>query len=418
MRNFLNIAAGVATGFAVIFIQADPIDAQSLRKITAPAEQPPESFTGSQYVDSRGCVFIRAGFGGRVTWVPRVNRKRDVYCSAQNQPSLSGSQLAALANTKPVKTNPQVLDLSLPDTDATRPARKIVQIAPRTVSTVSVAKPVGVAQQPAVRIQPARPVVLAKGAPTQIRPNAIGGAQSVHPGDLIRSRRELTENAGLSRPTTVSAVQTVAGPVLTPTTVRRVATGASGAQAVHPGDLVRQQQHRRLHAAAAANASAANPNYKRITAAQAYDPIHNLPTVSTIIDADVTYAGDAQMAMVWTNTVPRRLVQQKVRVRKVVSNTAAVRTSKSSKSYVATPPAARNTAKRYVQVGTFGDSTNTQRTIARFQAGGLPVGTRTIARNGQNLKVVLLGPFSSTAQMQSALRSARGAGFGDAFYAN
>lgn len=65
--------------------------AQVLRKAEPPAEFPPASYQAGQYVDSRGCVYIRAGISGNVTWVPRVDRRRRQICG--NKPSLTPQQI-------------------------------------------------------------------------------------------------------------------------------------------------------------------------------------------------------------------------------------------------------------------------------------------------------------------------------------
>jgi SPOR domain len=52
------------------------------REPLQPAEQPPPDFLGQQYVDSRGCAFVRAGSGGEVLWVPRVSREGKPLCSS------------------------------------------------------------------------------------------------------------------------------------------------------------------------------------------------------------------------------------------------------------------------------------------------------------------------------------------------
>lgn len=72
----------IAIAVLACHMMASPAQAQRANT-SAPAEYPPSSFNGLQYVDSRGCVYIRAGLSGAVNWVPRMNRAREQICNAQ-----------------------------------------------------------------------------------------------------------------------------------------------------------------------------------------------------------------------------------------------------------------------------------------------------------------------------------------------
>lgn len=50
------------------------------KDLKQPAEMPPASFEGQQYVDSAGCLFLRAGTKADRLWIPRVARDGSLLC--------------------------------------------------------------------------------------------------------------------------------------------------------------------------------------------------------------------------------------------------------------------------------------------------------------------------------------------------
>lgn len=64
-------------GIAALIALASPVWAQNSQ---APANLPPASFDGREFVDAAGCTFLRSTFGGQVTWVPRFGPDRQLIC--------------------------------------------------------------------------------------------------------------------------------------------------------------------------------------------------------------------------------------------------------------------------------------------------------------------------------------------------
>ena len=90
---------------------------------SGPAELPSDEFAGRQYVDSTGCVFVRAEIDGVVTWALRLNRDRTPLCGYR--PSMSaglGQSTGSLPEIRP-DAPPVILDgASVIETAATAPA--------------------------------------------------------------------------------------------------------------------------------------------------------------------------------------------------------------------------------------------------------------------------------------------------------
>lgn len=91
MRSRL-VAVVLLTGLASPIVSK----ADSIARIGPPQNPPPASYLGEQFVDARGCVYMRAGYDGKVTWVPRIDDGHAVLCGYQPT-AVAGATLAAAA---------------------------------------------------------------------------------------------------------------------------------------------------------------------------------------------------------------------------------------------------------------------------------------------------------------------------------
>jgi cell division septation protein DedD len=155
--------------------------------------------------------------------------------------------------------------------------------------------------------------------------------------------------------------------------------------------------------------------------------------------ANQTLNGRDQMLLVWTNTVPRRLINKRtgqdvsayhpklifpftnydsqnayLSSQSRTQTKASVTPRVSSKS-APSRPAQAAIKGTFVQVGMYGNEANARNAVARLRNAGLPVKYGLTKRNGKQYRAVLAGPFTSRQTLNQALGSARRIGFSDAF---
>ncbi len=371
-RFVLAVVVALSTGIG-------SASAQSIADIGGPAELPPASFTGQQYVDSRGCVFLRAGIGGRTNWAPRLDRSRNVLCG---YPPTFGARPVAVAAAEPEPA----------PAPRPAPATSVVAATPQPAPVV--------APRPArVAVAPPAPVVV---APTRVVQTAIA-------------------------PTTGSSGRQIGCFTNTPVPVRVQLTNGGSAVLCTRGDGTLEGARAPIYpAGSGVGASLSEPRFAttqgtgqpaRVAASAARTAVA-VPTsppagYRAAWDDDRlnprrgqgTAAGQAQQDQVWTREVPARLVTQTAPVQPRV--TASTKTEPA-----ATTPA---TGTFYVQVGTFGVPENAAGARDRLRAMGLATARASTTQGGRALTIVLAGPFSTSGEAQAALGAARGAGFGDAF---
>ena len=399
-----SIVLFVCAGMALV---AAPLVAQrSVADTSVPAEQPPASFSSNQYVDSDGCVFIRVGRGEQTSWVPRVNRARQVVCGYR--PSLSGgaAQVAAApAQTRPA-TSAGVVDLTAG-----------MQSPSRTSAVASVPRGTPVSAAPVVRsVAPATtartvaaPVVTTAIAQPRTSPNTLGRAINSAAPAIVRAPSAVGSGSGGCQWNTING-QTRLVPGRHP--VR------CGPQAVHPGDTVRGPRNgfggvgQSNFAGVGSVTAAAPPGY-----VAAWDDGRLNPS-----RGPRTAAGDAQMNAIWTQTVPRELVQSATTYAAPIVSYSNPReqaprlraTTSTRAPSAAAPQETRitaNSAHRFVRAADFASREEAEAAGRRLAAQGLTARIGRVQRGAATSYTILAGPYETSAALAQGLAVARSAGF-------
>jgi len=373
--------------------------AQSTADIGGPRELPPASFTGQQYVDSRGCVFLRAGLGGRVNWVPRVDRNRNAMCGYP--PTFGGGTRSVAAAPAPAPEPAPVV----------RQAPQVRVTAAEPPAATYVPAPVRVAR-PAAAV--AAPVIAPMAAPVvAAAPAPQGGGMKIgcttaapvpqwlrltNGGSVIVCTRGDGTLEGLRAPifpegaSVGASLRAPAGRIVPLGQPSGIGNGNMDARVVDPTAVVPK-------------------GYKLAWEDDRLNPLRGVGTAE----------GQAAQDQVWTrDRLPKPVVQTPLR--RVISVETApaqpavrVRVTQSTKSVATEAAPAATGGRLFVQVGSFGVPANADGASARLAGLGLPVARSNGRIGGKAVQVVLAGPFGSAAEAQAALRAARGAGFGDAF---
>jgi cell division septation protein DedD len=383
--------------------------AQTVAQVGGPAELPPNGFSGQQYVDSRGCVFMRAGFAGQTTWVPRIGADRQPLCG-QVTGAEASARLQEVAAPLPVSGTAPMATVASNMPSAPRlgavasmqvPGLEQAGARPVEGSTVQMPNvPRSNVQMP--DLAAARAPVASAPVASQAGGGQAGGGQAVGCPDFA----PVLERVALRTGGTVAVCTRGDGSAtgwVSPSYVASAKPGAAfrGPSGQGAGAAPRSQGV----IAGARGAAPAAVQYEAAWQDDRLNPLRGLGTAQ----------GWASQERVWTNTVPAQQVSAEAQARGQKASQVSASTRSAAAPEVTSEVGPEVGRQVFVQVGTFAQAGNVQNAAARLAALGLPVASAKGVSGGRDLVAVLAGPFASASAAQQALGMVRGAGFGDAF---
>ncbi|WP_254892303.1 SPOR domain-containing protein [Roseovarius sp. A-2] len=436
------------TACACVALIVGPAPAQSLRDAPVPAEFPPSSYNARQYVDSQGCIFVRAGVAGNVTWVPRMTRSREPLCGFK--PTLTAQAAPQPAAPAPTPT-PRAAATAAP-VAATPPA-------PRTT-----ASPAPAPRQVVVRTAPPTPKPEPKATPAPA-PKAAAPAQTRQARVITPPDPGRTACTGATGVSAAYMVQRNGSPVRCgpqPTSYVsyvRNSTGRSGTTTTLPPGtpIARGQAPAGTRVVPTRIYSEQQKSLVSVSVPEGMQPVWEDDRLNPR-RAHQTFEGMAQMEVMWTNTVPRRLIDRQTgadaihrypglqppytsfeQQRAAGVNVATrgritpepqtvrrmARAATPAQPPAATQPTAtvstrstsddapQSASHRYAQAGIFADASQGKAAAQKIARAGLPARRGTLNRDGRELTLVLAGPFATQTQLERGVARLHGLGFAD-----